>query len=176
MLNAMKSRYGLFLCEGNHDLIESRTGFETAIRSSKLGFLLNESATLSVKGQPVQILGLRWGEGMGRAQGSTGSFPADALQRLLAMREPNDFTILLAHHPGAFDRAVEAGIPLTLAGHTHGGQLMLTKAIGFGPWLYRYWSGLYQKGSSQLVVSNGAGNWFPLRIHAPAEIIHITLD
>jgi predicted MPP superfamily phosphohydrolase len=86
------------------------------------------------------------------------------------------FTILLAHHPYAFNAAIAAGIPLTLAGHTHGGQLMLTPKIGFGPWLYRYWSGLYVEGKSQLVVSNGAGNWFPLRIGAPAEVIHLTLE
>jgi predicted MPP superfamily phosphohydrolase len=24
-------------------------------------------------------------------------------------------------------------------------------------------------------VSNGVGNWFPLRLNAPAEIIHLTL-
>ena len=28
---------------------------------------------------------------------------------------------------------------------------------------------------SRLVVSNGVGNWFPLRTHAPAEIVHLTL-
>jgi uncharacterized protein len=41
--------------------------------------------------------------------------------------------------------------------------------------MFRYWSGLYRSGASQLVVSNGVGNWFPLRVNAPAEIIHITL-
>ena len=98
-----------------------------------------------------------------------------ALDQLLARGNPGAFNILLAHHPEAFDEAVAAGIPLTLAGHTHGGQLMFTPSFGFGPWLYRYWSGLYRKDESQLVVSNGTGNWFPLRIGAPAEIIHLTL-
>jgi predicted MPP superfamily phosphohydrolase len=41
--------------------------------------------------------------------------------------------------------------------------------------MFKYWSGLYRRGSSALVVSNGVGNWFPLRINAPAEILHITL-
>jgi len=175
LFRAMKSRHGLFVCEGNHDLIENHLGFESAVESSGLPFLLNQSAMISVNGQAVQIIGLRWGEGMGRSHESISSLWDDALQRLLAMRSPGDFTILLAHHPAAFDAAAAAGIPLTLAGHTHGGQLMLTPTIGFGPWLYRYWSGLYQKGESQLVVSNGTGNWFPLRINAPAEIIHLTL-
>jgi predicted MPP superfamily phosphohydrolase len=176
LLRALKSRHGLFLCEGNHDLIESRTGFETMARKSGLRFLLNESAELSVRGQRVQILGLRWGEGMERGQETPAVLPADPLHRLLAAREPGDFVILLAHDPNAFDAAVQAEIPLTLAGHTHGGQLMLTRKIGFGPWFFRYWSGVYEQGASRMIVSNGAGNWFPLRIHAPAEIIHLTLD
>jgi hypothetical protein len=41
--------------------------------------------------------------------------------------------------------------------------------------MFRYWSGLYQRVNQSLVVSNGVGNWFPLRVQAPAEIIHITL-
>jgi predicted MPP superfamily phosphohydrolase len=97
------------------------------------------------------------------------------MPRLLAQRQPNAFPILLAHHPHAFDLASQANIPLTLSGHTHGGQLMLSHNVGFGPLMYRYWSGLYTRGGSQLLVSNGVGNWFPLRVHAPAEILHVTL-
>jgi predicted MPP superfamily phosphohydrolase len=82
---------------------------------------------------------------------------------------------LLAHHPHAFERAAELGIPLTFAGHTHGGQLMVTQGLGAGPAMFRYWSGMYQKLGRVLVVGNGTGNWFPLRVNAPAEIIHLTL-
>jgi predicted MPP superfamily phosphohydrolase len=93
------------------------------------------------------------------------------------VRKPDGgtFPILLTHHPHAFDVAADAGIPLTLAGHTHGGQLMLSDHIGAGSMMFKYWSGLYRRGNSALVVSNGVGNWFPLRINAPAEIVHITL-
>ena len=55
---------------------------------------------------------------------------------------------------------------------------MLSDTVGFGPLLYRYGSGLYRKpgpDAAALVVSNGVGNWFPLRTGAPAEIIHLTL-
>jgi hypothetical protein len=81
----------------------------------------------------------------------------------------------MTHHPHGFDAAVRHGLPLTLAGHTHGGQLMLTDHIGAGPLMFRYWSGPYEKGGHHLIVSNGVGNWFPLRTHAPAELIHLTL-
>ena len=43
----------------------------------------------------------------------------------------NAFVILLAHHPEFFDEAIERNVPLTLSGHTHGGQIIL-----FGmPWV-----------------------------------------
>jgi predicted MPP superfamily phosphohydrolase len=86
--------------------------------------------------------------------------------------DPDAFSILLTHHPHCWDESI---VPLTLSGHTHGGQLMLNERIGAGPILFRYWSGLYQRGDQKLVVCNGVGNWFPLRTHAPAEIIHLTL-
>ena len=52
---------------------------------------------------------------------------------------------------------------------------MLTDDIGCGPAMYRYWSGLYRREGRALVVSNGVGNWFPVRIQAPAEVLHLTL-
>jgi hypothetical protein len=80
--------------------------------------------------------------------------------------------------PHAFDAAAAVGIPVTDSGHTHGGQLMLSETESFGPLLNRYWPGLYRKpapNGASVVVSHGVGNWFPLRIGAPAEIIHLTL-
>jgi hypothetical protein len=65
---------------------------------------------------------------------------------------------------------------LVLSGHTHGGQLMLSRNFGVGPLRFRYWAGLYKKPNSQLFISNGFGSWFPLRVNAPAEVVHITLE
>ena len=100
---------------------------------------------------------------------------AASVQRVAALRRADAFPILLAHHPHAFDPAVEAGLPLTLAGHSHGGQVMLTPGIGIGPLRFRYWAGEHERNGSHLVISNGLGSWFPLRVNAPAEILHITL-
>jgi predicted MPP superfamily phosphohydrolase len=177
MLRSMKSRHGMFICEGNHDLIESRIGFEQGMRNARLPLLLNESAFVLINGQPVQVMGLIWGARGSSTEGRRS--PEQAIARstaeLLPQRRDNAFPILLAHHPHAFDYAARDGIPLTLAGHTHGGQLHLSENIGFGPLMFRYWTGHYQLGQSHLIVSNGVGNWFPLRVGAPAELIHITL-
>jgi uncharacterized protein len=183
MARRFDSRFGQFLIEGNHDLFQGRLAFDRRVRASGLPLLLNETASISVRGVPVQIMGLRWGfvgplDDPDRRQRGGRESVARSMKQLLDDR-PRDgeaFRILLAHHPHAFDFAAEAGIPLTLAGHTHGGQLHATPRLGFGPWMYRYWTGLYRKGDGNaLVVSNGVGNWFPLRINAPAEIVHITL-
>jgi predicted MPP superfamily phosphohydrolase len=172
LVRAMPGRYGQWMIEGNHDLFDDATEFERRVRASGVPCLLNESAITLVRGQPVQFFGLRWMDGTGPECDRAASV---WLRGLLKHRHPEAFPILLAHHPHAFDAAVAADLPLTLSGHTHGGYLMLDRRHGVGPVLFRYWSGLYQRGRSQLIVSNGVGNGFPLRINAPAEIVHLTL-
>jgi predicted MPP superfamily phosphohydrolase len=125
-----------------------------------------------VRGYPVQFFGLRWVGGNAQERDQV---TALQVRKLMKQRQPDAFPVLLAHHPHAFDAAIDADLPLTLAGHTHGGYLMLDSQHGLGPALFRYWSGLYTRGGSQMIVSNGVGNWFPIRINAPAEIVHITL-
>lgn len=172
----MDSRFGAYMCQGNHDLMRSRAVFDTDVRSGGIPLLVNQSQTVRINSRDVQLLGQRWGWGESSSLSGRGdSWIADSMRILTPQIRPDAFPILLAHHPHAFDDAAAAGIPLTLSGHTHGGQLMVTPRFGFGPMMYKYWSGLYQQGQSKLVVSNGTGNWFPLRINAPAEIVHITL-
>jgi predicted MPP superfamily phosphohydrolase len=176
VVKRLQSRFGVLMCEGNHDLFEDPAGFRQGAAAAGVRLLVNDSATIPIRGVPLQILGLRWGWGKSDARAtsnrSDGAIAA-SMKELMPQRKADAFPILLAHHPHAFDYAED--IPLVLSGHTHGGQLMLTPEIGFGPALFRYWSGLYQKSGRTLVVSNGVGNWFPLRVQAPAEIVHITL-
>jgi len=171
LVRSMESRSGIYLIEGNHDLIENGAEFERRVKQSGVPFLLDESAIVTIRGAPVQLLGLSWT----RVRENRDAAIAASVHRLMSQRQPESFPILLAHHPHAFDAAAEASLPLTLSGHTHGGQLMLNERCGFGPALFRYWSGLYSKGASRLIVSNGVGNWFPLRVRAPAELVHLTL-
>jgi len=148
----------MFLCEGNHDLIEDGARFRTEAAESEFQFLIGDAETVKVRGQRVQILGAPW---MG------------SVRDLDSLKDPDAFRILLAHHPHVFDEA--EGYPLMLAGHTHGGQLNLNDEVGFGALMYRYWSGLYTRPDRSLVVSNGVGHWFPVRTAAPAEVLKLTL-
>jgi predicted MPP superfamily phosphohydrolase len=172
LVQQMPGRYGQWMVEGNHDLYENGLEFERRVKASGIPLLLDESAVSMVRGHPVQIFGLRWMEGSLRG---FDKITAMQVRAMMQQRQPDAFPIFLAHHPHAFDAAIEANLPLTLTGHTHGGQLMLDNELGVGPTLFRYWSGLYKRGNSQLIVSNGVGNMFPIRMNAPAEIVHITL-
>ncbi len=172
LVKSMESKYGSWMIEGNHDLIENGEEFERRVKAAGIPLLLDESVVVPIRGCPVELYGLRWtrAEGPKRVQAANA-----AIQKMMQRRQPDAFPILLSHHPHAFDPAAEAKIPLTLSGHTHGGQLMFDSQHGFGPAMFRYWSGLYTTAESQMIVSNGVGNWFPLRVNAPAEIVHITL-
>jgi hypothetical protein len=56
--------------------------------------------------------------------------------------------ILLSHNPNSFPRAAELGMDLTLAGHTHGGQVRVEILDhGFSPaeFFTPYVAGLYRR-------------------------------
>jgi uncharacterized protein len=85
--------------------------------------------------------------------------------------------LLMAHNPDHFYEAVTRGVPLTLAGHTHGGQIRLPN----GPPIirqsrYRLDEGTYAHGSSLLVVSRGLGSVaLPFRWGADPEAVLIEI-
>lgn len=171
-LRQLRSRCGLVACEGNHDIMQDRGEFADQMLDSGIPLIIGGQLTLPYRSPggkefPVQFLATPWN--------MTDEFMAEAVKLLEPAIRYDAFPILLAHHPHHFDAATHADIPLVLAGHTHGGQIMLTETIGGGPLRFRYVSGLYQRNGSNLIVNNGLGNWFPLRINAPAEIIEITL-
>jgi predicted MPP superfamily phosphohydrolase len=77
--------------------------------------------------------------------------------------------VLLYHRPDGFEAAAAARIPLTLAGHTHAGQL-----IPFNFIVKRVFArirGLYELDGATLYVSPGTGTWGPvLRVGSRSEI------
>jgi uncharacterized protein len=169
MVKRLRAPCGPFMVQGNHDVMGGAQQFNDACAARDVPLLLNQAQTIYPRGIPIQLLGLIWAD--------SGFLQHQAVKSLLELRDPALFPILLTHHPHAWPLAAENGVRLVLAGHTHGGQIMLTRRIGAGPLRFRYWTGLYydRRLDSNLIVSNGVGDWFPLRVNAPAEIVHITL-
>ena len=81
----------------------------------------------------------------------------------------NAYPILLAHHPNFIPEAFRRHIPLTLSGHTHGGQINLW-GTNLVPVYKPYWKGLYEEQGLFAYVSRGSGHWFPVRMNCPREV------
>jgi uncharacterized protein len=166
MVLRLSARDGVYMIQGNHDVIQGPDHFDNAVRRRGVNLLVDDVTTINAPGASFQLLGTRW---------TSDRWRDESVAYTAGLRDPSLFPLMLAHHPHSWDAAAAAGIPLVISGHTHGGQIMLTKNIGAGPLRFKYWSGRYDRPDSTLIVSNGVGNWFPLRINAPAEILHITL-
>jgi len=82
--------------------------------------------------------------------------------------------VLLRHYPNGIQEAVDHGVDLVLAGHTHGGQLFPVTAIN--RITFQYNKGLYKVGDGYVYTSEGAGTTGPpLRFETKSEIAMITL-
>lgn len=170
-ISSLKARYGVYGCLGNHD------EFATAEKLLVSGFndagfrlLRNENQSIDIDGAELNIIGVRY---IGKAGAG------EKLQQYLKEIDLSGTTILLCHTPYPFEQAAKIGINLTLAGHTHGGQisltlgdLILTPARAATVFL----AGLFRINNSHIYVNRGLGtSGPPIRINAPPEITHITL-
>lgn len=104
------------------------------------------------------------------------------LERLRALTEKADFTVLLCHNPDLLPEAyaLPSGpfFHLALCGHTHGGQVRLFGHAPHSSSIYgdRYLSGWYRENGVDILVSNGVGtSELPVRLGARPQIHLITL-
>ena len=88
----------------------------------------------------------------------------------LAQERRGDFSILCAHDPCVFPQAVAARYDLVLAGHLHGGQVVLRRhgeILYPGAWFYRWNGNSFRDGATTMLVSRGANDTLPLRWNCP---------
>jgi len=165
---------GVVTVLGNHDRYTGEQAVIRGVREAGQTLVQNGAHIVHHNGTPLALLGIddprNW-----RADD-----PQDADVEMALRRTPPvgaAFRILLAHRPGAFDAAAPRGIPLTLAGHIHGGQIYLP-LIGWsaGRLITKYVMGHFRQGASQLYVSRGIGVvGVPIRIFVPPEIAVLEL-
>jgi predicted MPP superfamily phosphohydrolase len=165
----VRAQLGRFLVLGNHDHLDDARKIVRLARGAGIQTLVDECAPLRTKGDSLLVGGIDWA-----------STIRDNAQRVRGLvREVGAPHLLLAHNPKAFREAARLGVALTLAGHTHGGQISMrngghpksARAAGRGALR----AGLYHEAGSHLFVTTGAGSWFPLRVNCPAEVALITV-
>jgi uncharacterized protein len=161
-------RSGVFASLGNHEYFRDITAVHAAYERGPVPLLLNAGRTLSIGGATLYVAGLDDPRSLGRIPED---FFLKALDLAMQHAPSNAFTLLLSHRPEGFNAASELSIPLTISGHTHGGQIGFLGRSVFEELLpERYMWGAYERNGSRLYTSAGAGHWFPYRLGCPAEI------
>ena len=166
----VRARYGTFATLGNHENWFGKLSELKAIfKKYGIPLLVNAHEVVQTAHGSFAVAGiddLRSGR--------------PSLEKALLGLDHQIPTLLLSHHPEIFPQAAERRIPLTLAGHYHGGQIKLNlPGISISPahFITPYPEGLYRMGDSRLYVSRGIGTTFtPIRLGVPAEItlLHLT--
>ncbi len=199
-LSRLRAPMGVWGCNGNHEIYAGAEA-EAAALFSRFGMKLlrHENAELSWRGSALNLIGVDYE----RQRNPDGSRPLmlAGLEPLVRHDVPN---ILLSHNPNSFPRAAELGIQLSLAGHTHGGQVrveILDHRWSPAQFLTPYVAGLYQRpllassnlsgaeiasllptsrlqspAFSTIYVNRGLGTiGAPVRLGVPPEITLLTL-
>ena len=162
---------GIYFCLGNHEIYRDWGRTRSLLQETRVHIL--EGRAEKVPGTNLWLAGAEYS--FARDDESFMAEKAELTRK--AVRDiPEDelsHTILLAHHPEFIDDGAELGIPLTLTGHTHGGQ--------FGIWgqpliaAYKYNRGLIRLGDKLGYVHCGNGSWLPVRVGCPPEIAYFRL-
>ncbi len=175
-LSRLRARHGVFAVLGNHDIY---TGADTVVsglaRFTSIQLLRDAWVRLEIDGDPLYLLGI---DDPGR-DWTTRHMRSPALERLAAEVPADAARILLMHRPTYFSQVVELGLPVALAGHTHGGQVALPPPAqhhNISRLLSEWTRGLFREGDSLLYVNRGLGvAGLPIRLNCTREIAVFSL-
>lgn len=173
-LSGLKAPFGVWGCLGNHEIYTHTEASITALFAA-LGFrmLRQQSAVISEGHDFINLIGVDFQTRRSFGRRRRG-FVRQYLEGVRSLMIPHTANILFSHNPNTFDRAAELGIDLSLAGHTHGGQVSLEfmdANISPSRLITPYVEGWFRRGRGQLYVNRGIGTiGLPMRIGAPPEI------
>lgn len=160
---AVRAPLGHYLVLGNHDHLHDAELIASMARRNGVRLLDGEVVEAGAGASRLLVGGVDWGRSIG------------VLDRAV-VRLPEVPDLLLAHNPKAFHAAAARGVPLTLSGHTHGGQVAWKGRprtnLSFA---HRLSAGAYARDGCGLFVNVGAGAWFPLRLHCAPEVVLLTV-
>jgi uncharacterized protein len=160
---------------GNHEIYGDPHEVIRQLEGSRVRLLVNRGWAYERSGRGIWFAGISDYAAGTRGRGEDLRPDFDAA---LAGKPPAHFPVVVAHQPKAIPESVERGLPLTLCGHTHGGQL---GSPPFG-WslaglFLPYHMGAYHEGRSHAYVNTGTGYWLvPFRFGMTPEITIVRLE
>jgi len=140
----LRAPLGVWGCNGNHE-IYARAEDRAAYLYSQAGMkmLRQENAQLTFNGAQFNLIGVDY-----QRERTTRGQRQQMLAHVESLVRRDMPNILLSHNPNTFNRAAELGIELSLAGHTHGGQIqveILDHRLSPARFITDYIAGLYQR-------------------------------
>ena len=194
----LRAPLGVYGCNGNHEIYARAEDLAARLyQQAGMKMLRRENAIIPFRGAQLNLIGVDY-----QRERSPGGRKMQMLANLEPLVRRDMPNILLSHNPNSFNRAAELGIELSLAGHTHGGQVqmeILDVSLSPARFITDYVAGLYHrpllmpdqpkrmgetiklmpnapKGLAALYVNRGIGTvGAPVRLGVPPEITHIVL-
>jgi predicted MPP superfamily phosphohydrolase len=165
----LRARLGVYAVLGNHDWWYDGPAIERALAASG-AVVLENRAVLAPRPE-----GAFWIAGLADLD----SFRAEpSYPRALAGVPPAAPVVVMSHWPDPFAQAPDR-VALTVAGHTHCGQVnlpVLGRLIHASRAARRWGCGAYVDRGRHLFVTGGLGvSILPVRFRAPPEIVIVTL-
>jgi predicted MPP superfamily phosphohydrolase len=160
LLKPLSAAEGVFAILGNHD---DDRDMPAALARYGFTVLKDQRTRIIVRGEPLEIAGIRF-------------WTRKAADIGRVLRKAQGPTLLLAHDPRRLTEAALLDVPAVLAGHTHGGQVVLPGLGAIARRDFPVVSGLGQRGNTSMFVSRGIGTvYVPVRINCPPEVAIVTL-
>jgi len=194
----LRAPLGVYGCNGNHEIYARAEDLAQRLyQQAGMKLLRRENAVIPFRGVQFNLIGVDY-----QRERTPSGRKVQMLSNVESLVRRDMPNILLSHNPNSFNRAAELGIELSLAGHTHGGQVqveILDVSLSPARFITDYIAGLYHrpllmpdqpkrmgetiklmpnapKGLAALYVNRGIGTvGAPVRLGAPPEITHIVL-
>lgn len=181
-LERCQARHGMLAILGNHEIWRGRdeviAAYERRAAHGIVKLLVDESVVLDHHGAPLRVVGVDYpmipGGSHRLPKGRRTELMKNSAKKAFSGAREDETILCLTHHPDFFPFAAEHGAKITLAGHTHGGQVGIFGVSAFF-FAYEHMLGRYRKQDAHLYVSGGTGHWLPFRVGIPTEITVITL-
>ncbi|MGD1075292.1 MAG: metallophosphoesterase [Thermodesulfovibrionales bacterium] len=192
-LSRLRVPLGIWGCNGNHEVYAEMEDLSHKLFNDHgMRLLRQQSAELQWQGGKINLMGVDY-QGGRRLSGEQHRM-LHGMESLIRKDIPN---ILLSHNPNSFYRAAELGIELSLAGHTHGGQVrieLVDRQWSPARFVTKFVAGIYHlpfgnnadtaeyganppnSTAAALYVNRGLGTFgMPVRLGVPPEITLLTL-
>jgi uncharacterized protein len=167
-LKDLRAPAGVFAVLGNHDGWFDHDRVRAALQQSGVHIVEETAMRVETPSGPLWIAGISdlW----------TGTH--DIHKALLPVKDDDAAVVLLTHNPDVFPDVPDR-VAVTLAGHTHGGQVRLPfvgRPIVPSRFGQRYAAGHVIEGGRHMIVATGLGtSILPIRFRVPPAITMLTL-